>query len=115
DEPLVHHLGHGGILEGLALHDVAPVTGRVADRDEQRAVELAGERQGLLAPRPPLHRVVLVLQQVRRRLLGERVGHGVTVIFLLPCPHTARPSPHWTPPPRSGPTRTPSRATACCS
>ena len=36
------------ILEGLALHDVAPVAGGVADRDQQRHVALAraGERVG---------------------------------------------------------------------
>ncbi len=49
-ELLVHHGGGGGVLEGLALHHVAPVAGRVADRDEHRHVALA--RPARTPPRP---------------------------------------------------------------
>ncbi len=38
DEVLVHVGGRLGVLEGLALHHVAPVAGRVADREQDRAV-----------------------------------------------------------------------------
>ncbi len=41
DEALVHLRGDRGVLEGLALHHVTPMACGVADRDEQRAVELA--------------------------------------------------------------------------
>ena len=50
DEALVHQRRDLRVLEGLALHHVAPVAGRVADRDEQRAVLLA--RAARAPPRP---------------------------------------------------------------
>ena len=75
DELLVHQRRHRGILEGLALHHVAPVAGRIADRDEQGPVQVAGALQRLLAPRIPVDRVVGVLEQVRRGLSGEAIGH----------------------------------------
>ena len=78
-EALVHERGDLRVLEGLALHDVAPVAGRVADRHEQRAVLLARAAQRLLAPRQPVDGVVAVLEEVGRRLPGERVGHGSTL------------------------------------
>ena len=65
-----------GVLEALALHDVAPVARGVADRDQQRAVLLARAAQRLLAPGQPVDRVVAVLQEVGRGLAGEGVGHG---------------------------------------
>ena len=42
-------------------------------------VLLARPRERLLAPRVPVHRVVLVLEEVGRRLLGEAVGHSPTL------------------------------------
>ena len=48
DEVLVHVGGGGRILEGLALHHVAPVAGGVADGEQDRAVLLARA-----APAPP--------------------------------------------------------------
>ena len=50
DEALVHQRRDLGVLEGLALHHVAPVAGRVADRDEDR-LGLARAR-GRAPPRP---------------------------------------------------------------
>ena len=64
DEVLVHVGGGLRVLEGLALHHVAPVAGRVADREQDRAVLLARPRQRLLAPGVPVDRVVAVLEQV---------------------------------------------------
>ncbi len=75
DEVLVHVGGGLRVLEGLALHHVAPVAGRVADREQDRAVLLARPLQRLGAPGVPVDRVVAVLQQVRAGLLGEPVGH----------------------------------------
>src|SRR5207248_1643071 len=65
------------VLERLALHDVAPVAGRIADREENWPVVLVRERQGLLAPRVPVDGVVLVLEEVRRALARKPVGHGL--------------------------------------
>ena len=74
-EALVHQRGDVGVLEGLVGHHVAPVAGRVADRDEQGPVFEPRPRQGLVTPRIPIDRVVLVLQEVRRGLARQAVGH----------------------------------------
>ena len=74
-EIVVHQIGGGAVLEGLVGHDVAPVAGRVADRKEDRAVFATGGFERLVAPRPPVHRVVCVLLQVRRCFVVESIGH----------------------------------------
>ncbi len=38
DEQLVHQCGGGGILEGFVRHDMAPVTGRITDRQQNGLV-----------------------------------------------------------------------------
>ncbi len=73
DEVLVHPTGDGLVLEGLPLHHVAPVAGGVADGEQDGPVEAAGLGQGLLAPGPPPHRVVGVLEQVGARLVDQAV------------------------------------------
>ena len=62
------------VLERLALHHVAPVAGRVADREEDRLVLRPGLLQRLLAPGIPVHRVVGVLQQVGAGRRRQSVG-----------------------------------------
>ncbi len=79
DEPLVQTRGERRIRERLARHDVAPVAGRVADRDEHGHVAAAGLRERLLAPRPPVDRVVRVAQEVGADGVGEAVGHASTL------------------------------------
>ena len=73
DEALVHQPRRLVVLEGLVLHDVAPVAGRVPDREEDRPVLAARPLEGLVAPRVPVDGVVGVLEEVRARLLGETV------------------------------------------
>ena len=63
-----------GVLERLALHHVAPVAGRVADREQDRLVLGAGPRERLVAPRVPVDRIVRVLQEVGLVSRGEPVG-----------------------------------------
>ena len=82
DEVLVHVGGGLGVLEGLPLHHVAPVAGRVADREQNRPVLLAGPAQRLVPPGVPVDRVLAVLEQVGTCLPGEAVGH-VTAYFSL--------------------------------
>ena len=103
-EALVHLRGDLGIAEALALHDVAPVAGGVADREEDRLVLAPRPFQGLLAPGIPVHRVRGVEKEVRARFAGEavlsarRVGgacsRGARSVSKrsLPRPRGARPS-----------------------
>ena len=81
DEVLVHVGGGLGVGERLSLHDVAPVAGRVADREQDRDVALAGGCLRLFAPGSPVDRVVLVLEEVGRGLAGESVGHRRAVPY----------------------------------
>ena len=60
----------------LLGYNVAPVTGGVADRQHDRPVRALGFRQSLRPPLPPVDRVVLVLQQIRRRRLRETIEMG---------------------------------------
>ena len=75
DEVLVHVGGGRLVLEGLALHHVAPVAGRVADREQDRPVLASRPRQRLVAPRVPVDGVVAVLQEIGAGLLGKSVAH----------------------------------------
>ena len=69
--------GGARILEGFALHHVAPVAGGVADRKEDRTVLGTRPVQRLSTPGIPIHRVVRVLEQVWARLPCQAVHpHG---------------------------------------
>jgi hypothetical protein len=61
DEVPVEKVGGLGVLERLALHDVAPVARRVPDRQEDRTILPGRLRQRLVAPREPVHGVLGVL------------------------------------------------------
>ena len=74
DEMLVEERRELLVLEGLALHDMAPVAGRIADAQEDGLVLALGFGEGLVAPGKPIHRVVLVLEEVGRFLPGQAVG-----------------------------------------
>jgi hypothetical protein len=53
------------VTEGLACHDMAPVTGEITDRDKDRLVFAARLLEGRLAPGIPLDRVAGMQLQVR--------------------------------------------------
>jgi hypothetical protein len=73
DEEVVHDGRSGRILEALVRHDVAPVAGGVADREQDGLARLLGLGQRLGAPRPPMHGIVLMLEQVRTGLAGQAI------------------------------------------
>ena len=74
DEPLVHHARRRSVLERLALHHVAPVARRVADREQDRAVLAARARVSASSPHGYQSTGIRrVLEQVRRRLVRETV------------------------------------------
>ncbi len=64
DESPVHFVGHGFIFEALSLHDMAPITGAVADGEKDRFVLPTRGVERFRAPRVPIDRVMPVLQQV---------------------------------------------------
>ncbi len=74
DVVLVHEARDLLVLERLALHDVAPVAGRVADRQKDRTPGAPRFLERLVAPRIPVHRVVRVLQQIGARLQDQTIG-----------------------------------------
>ncbi len=80
DEVFVEQLRDRFVLETLSLHDVAPMTGGVADREKDRFVLLPGQIQSLLAPRPPVHWVMSMLQEIRTGLVGEAIRHGLVPV-----------------------------------
>ena len=73
DEGVVHARGDPGILEGLALHDVAPMAGAVADRNEDRTILSLGSSERLFAPGMPVDGIEPMLPQVGTRLVGEPI------------------------------------------
>ena len=73
DEQLVHPGGDLVVLEALVGHHVAPVAGRVADRQQDRDVALLGGGERFGAPGIPVDRVVAVLTEVRGGLVSESV------------------------------------------
>ena len=79
------------ILEGFALHDVAPVAGRVADAHQHQLVLRLSLRKRLRPPRLPVHRIVRVLEQVGAFLADQAVAelgcvrHGA-FLRVIPAP-----------------------------
>ena len=78
-EARVELRGDGGVLERLVRHDVAPVAGRVAHREEHRHVAPGRLLEGGVGPLPPVDGVVGVLEQVGRGRTGKAVGHGAVL------------------------------------
>ena len=74
---LVQDAGRHHALEALALHHVAPVAGAVANGHEERHLPATRLGDGLRTPRPPVDRVVRMLQQVRALGAGQAVGGAV--------------------------------------
>ncbi len=80
DEQLVHHVRGCLILEALVRHDVAPVAGRIADRQQDRFAGRLRLRERVGSPRPPGNRVVLVLEQIRAGLASKPVFRSGRVL-----------------------------------
>jgi hypothetical protein len=73
DKILVHQSRHVSIGVGFAFHNVTPVTGGVANGEEDRLVFLPGPGQGFLTPGIPVNRVSGMLQQIRTVLEHQPV------------------------------------------
>ncbi len=68
DKPLVEQCGNLRIFKGFTGHDMAPVTGGIADGEKNRFILLFGPGKGFFTPGIPIHRVIGVLQQIRTLL-----------------------------------------------
>src|SRR5205807_10193645 len=77
---LIHQASDVFVLEGFALHDMAPVAGRVANTEQDGFVLLLRLLQGFFAPWVPIYGVVGMLQEVWACLVDEPVG-----VFMLRC------------------------------
>ena len=73
DEQLVHDARGGVVLEALVRHHVAPVAGRIADREQDRLSGPLSLRQCLRSPGPPIDRIVLVLEEIGAGFVPEPV------------------------------------------
>jgi hypothetical protein len=76
DEVLVHDRSRLVVLEALVGHDMAPVAGRIADRQGNRLVLAGGELERPGAPGLPVDRIVLVLEQIGAGFAVEFVSHA---------------------------------------
>src|SRR5262245_5902410 len=76
DEEVVHYCRSGVVLEALVRHHMAPVTGGIADREQDRLVGALGLFQRRRVPRPPIDRIVLMLQEIGRGFLRQAVLVG---------------------------------------
>src|SRR6185437_9765395 len=74
DEELVHPPGDLRVLEALMRHDMAPVAGRIPDRQQDRLLSSLGGGERLLAPGLPVNRIVLVLQEIGAGLFAEAIA-----------------------------------------
>ena len=85
DEQVVHHRGGGVVFETLVGHDVAPMAGGIADRQQDWLAGTLGFAEGVGAPRAPVDGIVLVLKEVGARFVRQAIftrtggsggGHG---------------------------------------
>jgi hypothetical protein len=94
DVVTVEEAGDRRVLEGLGLHHVAPVTGRIADRQEHGPAEPPRFGERLVTPGEPVHRVVRVLQQVGAGLQSQPVGEQrpPVAVEVMRARHIGRPA-----------------------
>ena len=75
-ESVVHQGGGIRVLERFVGHDVAPMAGGVADRQEHRHVPSTRLDESLVTPWKPLDRIGGVLAQTRAALIGQAIHPG---------------------------------------
>jgi hypothetical protein len=92
DEMGVEEGGDACVLEALVGHHMAPVAGRIPDRQEDRLVLADGAGERLRAPRLPGDGLLDMLEEIRARRTGEAVGHGGDQPRVSPAPGKPRDS-----------------------
>ena len=89
EEVGIHESGSLLIFKRFVLHDVAPVTGTVPDADDHQLVLGSRLFPNRIAPWMPIHRVVLVLFEVRGGGPCKSIHvHGVRLTQTLGRPNT---------------------------
>ena len=95
NEVLVHEPSNFEIFEKFMCHDMAPVAGRVADRQQNRLVLCFRPRQGFLAPGIPLHWILRMLPEIGAGFCDKPVRKTVRLcgwichrLFILTIIHT---------------------------
>jgi len=92
---LVHERGDLGVFERFVGHHVAPVAGRVTDREQDGNVSPAGLLERLVAPLPPVHRVVGVLEQIGTCRVAQPIGHASIFSQAASRPFVGQSWPSW--------------------
>ena len=77
--------GDVGVLETLMRHDVAPVAGGIADRQQDRLVELVRLGERVRDQGRQWTGIVLVLQEIGAGLFGEQIGCGSGTAVCVPA------------------------------
>jgi hypothetical protein len=75
DEMLVHEGSGFLILKALPLHDVAPVTSRIAYRDDYRLILGLCPKKGLIPPGVPINGIMGMLQEIWALLVDQAIRH----------------------------------------
>ena len=70
DKVLVHLGRDGVVFEAFVRHDMTPVAGGIADREQDRFVLASGLTERGLVPGLPMHGIVLVLGEVEAGFVG---------------------------------------------
>ena len=73
DAIFVHLRGDRFILEAFPFHHMAPVAGAVSNRKKDWLVQPPGFFERVFAPGKPIDRIMLMLQQVRRRFRRQTI------------------------------------------
>ena len=74
DEVLVHKTGGDRVFKTLVGHDMAPVTGGIANGQKNGLVAVPGLLKRLFTPSHPVYWIVLVLKEIGAGFLTEPVS-----------------------------------------
>lgn len=80
----IHQVGNVGIFEAFVRHDVAPVTGGVANGKQNGFARIARLRQRKFSPWPPVHWIASVLPEIGTGLVSKEIGlliHWIALLF----------------------------------
>src|SRR5438132_11321950 len=74
-EVVIHDLRYRGIFEGFMFHYMTPVTGGIADAQQDQLVFFCCFIERFCTPREPVDRIVGMLQKIRASFVDEPVRH----------------------------------------